>query len=219
MTTRMKPKWLDTTESEIGCVLIADGYGAALVSDIIVHEHDNFDLLSSYTQLETDLANAVSYTHQHLNQATLDSYTQTETALASAVQATHNRNQDTGTTNANFTLNSATYPIVLTCNVNDGVGHLTIYDVTKDELAKVKIGILVVADALSHVGEYVGFFDTAPVAKTEVELTVEENDIGDLLFNQTTYTATEIEALRDKCEALAEDVRALHNALTAYGLI
>jgi len=218
MTTRLKPKWLDTTDSQLGDLLIADGYGGALVSNISIHEHNNFDLLDSYTQTEEDLENAVSYTHQHFNQELLDSYTETNVNLASAIQLMHSRNEDTGTTNAYFTLNSAIHPILLSCNMDEGKAHLTIYDTVEEAAAKVKVGTLITAQDFLHFGENICFFDSNPTPKIEVELTVEEDDIGNLSIS-STYTASEIQALRDKCESLAEDVRALHSALTTYGLM
>lgn len=76
----------------------------------------------------------------------------------------------------------------------------------------------------------VGFFGTTPASQTTVaDPTATGNadgEIGGLTFNATTYTPAEIEALRDKCEELADDVRALHstvtaliNALQSYGLV
>jgi len=85
MTTRLLPKWLDTTGYELGKVLIANGLNGTIVSDITVHEHTNFDLLEAYTQTEEDLSNAVSNTHNHDNMIHLDSYTQSQSTLISSI--------------------------------------------------------------------------------------------------------------------------------------
>ena len=47
---------------------------------------------------------------------------------------------------------------------------------------------------------------------------VAENDIGNLTFSATP-TQAECEALRDKCELLAADMRTLFASLSARGLI
>ena len=64
----------------------------------------------------------------------------------------------------------------------------------------------------------VGFFGTAPVAKTTVTLGNTDNEIGGLAIGET-YSQAEVQALRDKCEELADDVRALKAALAGYGLV
>ena len=63
-----------------------------------------------------------------------------------------------------------------------------------------------------------GFFGAAPVAKTTVTLGNTDNEIGGLAIG-ATYSQAEVQALRDKCEELADDVRALKAALAGYGLV
>ena len=63
-----------------------------------------------------------------------------------------------------------------------------------------------------------GFFGSAPVAKTTVTLGNTDNEIGGLTIS-TVYSQAEVQALRDKCEELADDVRALKAALSSYGLV
>ena len=53
------------------------------------HEHENKELLDSYTQSEENLADAVSKKHDHQNKELLDSYTQSEENLADAVSKKH----------------------------------------------------------------------------------------------------------------------------------
>jgi len=64
----------------------------------------------------------------------------------------------------------------------------------------------------------VGFFGSAPVAKTTVTLGNTDNEIGGLAIS-AAYSQAEAQALRDKCEELADDVRALKAALSSYGLV
>ena len=64
----------------------------------------------------------------------------------------------------------------------------------------------------------VGFFGSAPVAKTTVTLGNTDNEIGGLAIS-AVYSQAEVQALRDKCEELADDVRALKAALSSYGLV
>ena len=63
-----------------------------------------------------------------------------------------------------------------------------------------------------------GFFGSAPVAKTTVTLGNTDNEIGGLIIS-AAYAQGEVQALRDKCEELADDVRALKAALSSYGLV
>ena len=64
----------------------------------------------------------------------------------------------------------------------------------------------------------VGFFGSAPVAKNTVTVGNTDNEIGGLAIS-ATYSQAEVQALRDKCEKLADDVRALKTALSSYGLV
>ena len=53
------------------------------------HTHENKDLLDTYTQSDTDLADAVEKKHVHPNRSLLDTYEQTESDLADAVSKKH----------------------------------------------------------------------------------------------------------------------------------
>jgi len=64
----------------------------------------------------------------------------------------------------------------------------------------------------------IGFFGTTPVTKTTVTLGNTDNEFGSLTIG-TEYSQIEVQALRDKCEELADDVRALKAALSSYGLV
>lgn len=64
----------------------------------------------------------------------------------------------------------------------------------------------------------VGFFGAAPALKTTVSLGNTDNEIGGLTIS-AAYSQAEMQALRDKCEELADDVRALKAALSSYGLV
>ena len=64
----------------------------------------------------------------------------------------------------------------------------------------------------------VGFFGSAPVTKATVTLGNTDNEIGGLAIS-ATYSQAEVQALRDKCEELADDVRTLKAALSSYGLV
>jgi hypothetical protein len=63
-----------------------------------------------------------------------------------------------------------------------------------------------------------GFFGATPAVKTTVTMATADGDIGNLTFG-TTYSQAETQALRDKAETLADDVRAMKAALASYGLI
>ena len=64
----------------------------------------------------------------------------------------------------------------------------------------------------------IGFFGTTPIVKATVSFGNTDNEIGGLTVS-ASYFQTEMQALRDKCEELADDVRALRSALSSYGLI
>lgn len=53
------------------------------------HTHANKELLDTYTQTETDLADAVSKKHSHTNKSLLDTYNQSNSDLADAVTKKH----------------------------------------------------------------------------------------------------------------------------------
>ena len=64
----------------------------------------------------------------------------------------------------------------------------------------------------------VGFFGATPVVKATVSFGNTDNEIGGLSVS-ASYSQAEMQALRDKCEQLADDVRVLKAALSSYGLI
>lgn len=64
----------------------------------------------------------------------------------------------------------------------------------------------------------VGFFGATPVFKATVSFGNSDNEIGGLIIS-AAYSQAEVQALRDKCEELADDVRALKATLSSYGLI
>ena len=64
----------------------------------------------------------------------------------------------------------------------------------------------------------IGFFGVTPVVKATVSFGNTDNEIGGLTIS-ATYSQAEMQALRDKCEELADDVRALKATLSGYGLI
>lgn len=64
----------------------------------------------------------------------------------------------------------------------------------------------------------VGFFGATPVVKATVSFGNTDNEIGGLTIS-AVYSQAEVQALRDKCEELADDVRALKAAISGYGLI
>ena len=66
--------------------------------------------------------------------------------------------------------------------------------------------------------EKIGFFGASPINKTSVSLTNENGDFASLTFSATP-TQAECQALRDKCEVLADDLRMLKTALSGYGLV
>lgn len=65
----------------------AEGNISTLETD--AHTHDNKALLDTYTQANSDLAQAVIDDHTHPNKPLLDEYTQNETDLADAVDKKH----------------------------------------------------------------------------------------------------------------------------------
>ena len=65
---------------------IASGVGTAVAD---AHTHSNKMLLDTYTQTETNLADAVTKKHDHSNKSLLDTYEQTEANLADAVSKKH----------------------------------------------------------------------------------------------------------------------------------
>lgn len=84
-------------------------------------------------------------------------------------------------------------------------------------------------NALKHTGTLLGVFNTTPVIKTSVAdlgaLGNANGEIAGLTFSATP-TQAECEALRDKCEEAADDMRAiatklnaLLDALQSYGLV
>lgn len=72
--------------------------------------------------------------------------------------------------------------------------------------------------ALTHTGATAGFFNTAPVSQPSVTLGNTNGEIGGLTIS-VAYSQGEVQALRDKCEELADDVRNIKAALVTLGLI
>ena len=72
--------------------------------------------------------------------------------------------------------------------------------------------------ALRHTGNTLGFYNTSPIARQTVTLGNTDSEIGSLTIS-AAYSQSEVQALRDKCEELADDVRALKAALANTGLI
>ena len=67
-----------------------DGFSDAIETlEGKAHTHDNKSLLDTYTQTESNLADAVSKKHSHENKDLLDTYTQTNSDLAGAVLNAH----------------------------------------------------------------------------------------------------------------------------------
>lgn len=64
----------------------------------------------------------------------------------------------------------------------------------------------------------IGFFGAIPIVKATVSFGNMDNEIGGLTVS-ASYSQAEMQALRDKCEELADDVRALKAALSSYGLV
>jgi len=76
----------------------------------------------------------------------------------------------------------------------------------------------VTASALEVSGDSVAFYGGAPAAQQTVAHGNVDAEIGGLTVSGT-YQQAEIEALRDKCEELADDVRSLRAALLAVSLV
>ena len=66
--------------------------------------------------------------------------------------------------------------------------------------------------------EKLGFFGATPINKILVSLTNTDGAFTSLTFSSSP-TQAECQALRDKCEVLADDLRALKAALSGYGLL
>ena len=66
--------------------------------------------------------------------------------------------------------------------------------------------------------EKLGFFGATPINKILVSLTNADGAFTSLTF-ASSPTQAECQALRDKCEVLADDLRALKAALSGYGLL
>lgn len=62
------------------------------------------------------------------------------------------------------------------------------------------------------------FFGAPPVTKSIVTLVNTDNAIGSLTVS-AVYSQGEMQVFRNKCEELADDVRALKAALSSYGLV
>lgn len=69
-----------------------------------------------------------------------------------------------------------------------------------------------------ELGGSVGFFGGAAAAQQSVDHGNTDGEIGGLTISGS-YDQGEVQALRDKCEELADDVRSLRAALLAYALV
>jgi hypothetical protein len=78
--------------------------------------------------------------------------------------------------------------------------------------------VTTIPGALTHTGATAGFFNTAPVSKPSVTFGNTNGEIGGLTIS-AAYNQGEVQALRDKCEELADDCRNLKAALATLGLI
>jgi len=78
--------------------------------------------------------------------------------------------------------------------------------------------VTTIPGALTHTGSTAGFFNTSPVSKPSVTFGNTDNEIGGLTIS-AAYSQAEVQALRDKCEELADDARNLKAALVTLGLI
>jgi len=84
----------------------ADGLGATMTGDNIITALNGSSSKIDDDNLSTNVNSAITNNHTHSNKATLDTYTQTETDLADAVSKKHTQNTDTGTTSQTFAIDS-----------------------------------------------------------------------------------------------------------------
>lgn len=78
--------------------------------------------------------------------------------------------------------------------------------------------VTTIPGALKHTGTTAGFFNTSPVSQPTVTFGNTNGEIGGLTIS-AAYSQAEVQALRDKCEELADDCRNLRAALATLGLI
>jgi hypothetical protein len=78
--------------------------------------------------------------------------------------------------------------------------------------------IRVAASTLEHGIGKLSFFGATAVGRQTVTLGNTNSEISGLTIS-AAYSQSEVQALRDKCEELADDVRAIHLALQTYGLL
>lgn len=78
--------------------------------------------------------------------------------------------------------------------------------------------VTTISGALTHTGSTLGFYNVTPTARQTVTLGNTNNEIGGLTIS-AAYSQAEVTALRDKCEELADDVRALKAALALTGIV
>lgn len=95
------------------------------------HTHGNKDLLDTYKQTETNLADAVSKKHSHANKALLDTYDQTNANIKDAISKKHSHSNKSvlDATTASYTTEEKTK-----------LGNIdsSLEGVTADEIGKVK---------------------------------------------------------------------------------
>ena len=84
----------------------SDGLGATMTGDNIITALNGSSSKIDDDNLSTNVNSAITNNHTHSNKATLDTYTQTETDLADAVSKKHTQNTDTGTTSQTFAIDS-----------------------------------------------------------------------------------------------------------------
>lgn len=72
--------------------------------------------------------------------------------------------------------------------------------------------------ALTHTGSTAGFYNVATTSRQTVTFGNTNGEIGGLTIS-AAYSQGEVQALRDKCEELADDCRNLKAALATLGLI
>ena len=135
------------------------------------------------------------------------------------IDKSHFQNSDIGTFFHNFTLNlnttsnfNASYEVYRGAENNPAIlewrelqqkWYAGIQGDTKE--------ILLMSDTLS-------FFGAPPVSQQVFVMGNIDNDIGGLTISDPP-TQTEVALLRDKCEELADDLRAIYLTLQSYGLL
>lgn len=107
---------------------------------------------------------------------------------------------------------------------NDGndetTGKLTVGGLTITDAKDVELDTTTGSKIGTSASQKLAFYDTTPIVQpasgdqASVSLGNTDNEIGGLTISDPP-TQAEVEALRDKCEELADDVRAVHTLLEA----